>query len=74
MNSEKPKKGEKSPWEVGPWKKGPPETEFLKDSGKLVGLLEKEMATRSSVLAWRIPGIGEPGGLPSVGSHRVGHS
>ena len=35
--------------------------------------LEKEMATRSSVLAWRIPGTGEPGGLPSVGSHRVGH-
>ena len=36
-------------------------------------LLEKEMATHSSVLAWRIPGMGEPGGLPSVGSHRVGH-
>ena len=71
MNSEKPKKGEKSPWEVGPWKKGPPETEFLKDSGKLVGLLEKEMATRSSVLAWRIPGIGEPGGLPSVLAWRI---
>ena len=35
--------------------------------------LEKEMATRSSVLAWRIPGMGEPGGLPSMGSHRVGH-
>ena len=35
--------------------------------------LEKEMATRSSVLAWRIPGTGEPGGLPSTGSHRVGH-
>ena len=35
--------------------------------------LEKEMATHSSVLAWRIPGIPEPGGLPSVGSHRVGH-
>ena len=35
--------------------------------------LEKEMATRSSVLAWRIPGRGEPGGLPSMGSHRVGH-
>ena len=31
------------------------------------------MATHSSVLAWRIPGTGEPGGLPSVGSHRVGH-
>ena len=36
--------------------------------------LEKEMATHSSVLAWRIPGMGEPGGLPSVGSHRVGHN
>ena len=35
--------------------------------------LEEEMATHSSVLAWRIPGTGEPGGLPSVGSHRVGH-
>ena len=35
--------------------------------------LEKEMATHSSVLAWRIPGKGEPGGLPSLGSHRVGH-
>ena len=35
--------------------------------------LEKEMATHSSVLAWRIPGTGEPGGLPSVGLHRVGH-
>ena len=36
--------------------------------------LEKEMATRSSVLALRIPGTGEPGGLPSMGSHRVGHN
>ena len=35
--------------------------------------LEKEMATHSSVLAWRIPGTGKPGGLPSLGSHRVGH-
>ena len=34
--------------------------------------LEKEMAAHSSVLAWRIPGTGEPGGLPSMGSHRVG--
>ena len=34
---------------------------------------EKEMATHSSVLAWRIPGMGEPGWLPSLGSHRVGH-
>ena len=36
-------------------------------------VLEKQMATHSSVLAWRIPGTGEPGGLPSMGSHRVGH-
>ena len=35
--------------------------------------LEKEMATHSSVLAWRIPGTGDPGGLSSLGSHRVGH-
>ena len=35
--------------------------------------LEKKMATHSSVLAWRIPGTGEPGGLPSMGLHRVGH-
>ena len=35
--------------------------------------LEKEMATHSSVLTWRIPGMAEPGGLPSMGSHRVGH-
>ena len=35
--------------------------------------LEKEMATHSSVVAWRIPGMAEPGGLPSMGSHRVGH-
>ena len=35
--------------------------------------LEKEMATHSSGLAWRIPGTGEPGGLLSMGSHRVGH-
>ena len=35
--------------------------------------LEKEMATYCSVLAWRILGTGEPGGLPSMGSHRVGH-
>ena len=35
--------------------------------------LEKEMATHSSVLAWRIPGTGKPSGLSSMGSHRVGH-
>jgi len=36
-------------------------------------VLEKEMATHSSILAWRIPGMVDPGGLPSMGSHRVGH-
>ena len=36
-------------------------------------LLEKEMATYSSIPAWRIPGMVEPGGLPSMGSHRVRH-
>ena len=36
-------------------------------------ILEKEMATHSSILAWRIPWTKEPGGLPSMGSHRVGH-
>ena len=35
--------------------------------------LEKEMATHCSVLAWRIPGTGKPGGLPSMGSHSIGH-
>ena len=40
---------------------------------KEMGIPEKEMATHSSLLAWRIPGMGEPGGLPSVGSHRVRH-
>ena len=35
--------------------------------------LEREMATHFSVLAWRIPGMGEPAGLPSMGSHRIGH-
>ena len=35
--------------------------------------LEKEMATHSTILAWRVPETGEPGGLPSMGSHRVGH-
>ena len=35
--------------------------------------LEEEMATHSNILAWRIPGMGERGGLPSMGLHRVGH-
>ena len=40
---------------------------------KYVRKSEEEMATHSSLLAWRIPVMGEPGGLPSMGSHRVGH-
>ena len=43
------------------------------DSGRSLEALEKEMATHSSVLAWRIPGTGDPGGLLSMGSHRVRH-
>ena len=38
-----------------------------------IGDEQKAMAPHSSTLAWRIPGMGEPGGLPSMGSHRVGH-
>ena len=49
------------------------ELQSVKNAVGLVHALEKEMATHSSVLAWRIPGTGEPGGLPSMGSHRVGH-
>ena len=47
----------------------------LSDFGftSLFPALEKEVATHSSVLAWRIPWTGQPGGLPSMGSHRVGH-
>ena len=41
--------------------------------GTSLALLEKAMTPHSSVLAWRIPGTGEPGGLLSMGSHRVGH-
>ena len=44
-----------------------------KNTCLMYSTLEKEMATHSSVLAWRTPGTGEPGGLPSMGSHRVGH-
>ena len=40
----------------------------------MLSRLEKEMATHSSVLAWRIPGTGEPGGLPTMGLHRVGYN
>ena len=43
------------------------------DSTKYIGRAEKAMAPHSRALAWRIPGTGKPGGLPSMGSHRVGH-
>ena len=46
---------------------------YSKASSDLSHSVEKPMATHSGVLAWRIPGMVEPGGLPSVGSHRVGH-
>ena len=57
-------------------KNPPPSAGDRRDAGPSLGwedALEEGMATHSSVLAWRIPGTGEPGGLPSVGSHRVGH-
>ena len=44
-----------------------------KHQARLSDALEKEMITHSNVLAWRIPGTGEPCGLPSMGLHRVGH-
>ena len=46
---------------------------FVEKWMDLETVMEKEMATHSSSLAWRIPGTGEPGGLPSMGSRRVGH-
>ena len=52
---------------------------YFKEQGRVIRpdlqrfLMEKEMATHSSILAWRIPGTEDPDGLPSMGSHRVGH-
>ena len=46
---------------------------FVEEENRMSCIKEKLMATHSSVLAWRIPGTGEPGGLLSMGSHRVGH-
>ena len=54
-----------------PW--GREESDTTKQTHFHFHELEKKMATHSSVLAWRIPGMGQPGGLPSMGSHRVGH-
>ena len=47
---------------------------IMKIKIQVVVISEKAMATHSSVLAWRIPGMGKPGGLPSMGLHRVGHN
>ena len=66
----------KIPWIRGlvgysPW--GSKESDMIELLHFHFHALEKEMATHFGVLAWRIPGTGEPGGLPSMGSHRVGH-
>ena len=67
--------GQRSLVGCSPWgRKELDTTERLSDFTFHFHALEKEMATHSSVLAWRIPGMGEPGGLPSMGSHRVGHN
>ena len=50
-----------------------PKVEVGRSGSVVAKTMEKAMATHSSVLAWRIPGTGEPGGLPSLGSHGVGH-
>ena len=55
----------------GPW--GREESDMTERLPFHFPALEKEMATPSNVLAWRIPGTLEPGGLPSMGSHRAGH-
>ena len=68
-----------NPMDGGPWKAAV--HEVTKSQTRLSDFtftfhfhaLEKEMATHSSILAWRIPGMGEPGGLLSMGLHRVGH-
>ena len=62
--------GQRSLVGCSPWGREESDTELLHFHFLA---LEKEMATHSSILAWRIPGTGEPGGLPSMRSHRVGH-
>ena len=64
--------GRRSPEGCSPW--GREELDKTERRHFHFHALEKEMATHSSVLAWRIPGTGEPGGLPCMGSHRVGHN
>ena len=69
-----------SAWKI-PWMEEPTVHGIAKSQARLSDFtftfhfhaLEKEMATHSSILAWRIPGMGEPGGLPSMRSHKVGH-
>ena len=71
------------PWKI-PWMEEPYQAAVYEVAKSQTGLsdftltfhfhaLEKEMATHSSVIAWRILGTGEPGGLPTMGLHRVGH-
>ena len=64
-------RGQKSLVGCCPW--GRTESDMTKATWQFMHALEKEMATHSSVLAWRIPWTEEPGGPPSIGSHRVGH-
>ena len=63
--------GQRSLVDCSPW--GREESDTTERLPFHFHVLEKEMATHSSVLAWRISGTGEPGRLPSMGSHRVGH-
>ena len=58
---------------LDPWEPRSPACLHLTWCFYLILTIETEMATHCSILAWRIPGTGEPGGLPSMGSHRVGH-
>ena len=65
-----------NPMDSGVWQAaihGVAESDMTEQLHFHIHALEKEMATHPSALAWRIPGTGEPGGLPSTGSHRVGH-
>ena len=63
--------GQRSLMGCSPW--GREESGMIEQFQFHFHALEKEMATHSSILAWRIPGTEEPSGLPSMGSHRVGH-
>ena len=65
--------GQRSLVDCSPWGHEESDTTEQLDFRFSLYALEKEMATHSSILAWRIPEMGEPGGLLSMGSHRVGH-